>query len=125
VADAQLAGQIVVAVIAALASAGGAFVGARAAKRNTTVVDERAQKTTDMEVARQMFAMACSDKPKESIAAAHVLKGMKDDFTSDPVLRKFVILASAAISASEIEAYHQGATNVTTTPPPRATVGTS
>ena len=120
-------GQIVAALITGLATtvaAAWAALEARAANRNTKVVDERAQKTTNMDVARQMFAMACSDNDKESIPAAYVLKEMKDDFISDPVLRKFVIRAATALNASNIQAYHRGATKVTSTSPPGATAPT-
>jgi hypothetical protein len=124
--DAQLWGQIIAAGLTALASGGAAFLGVRTANRNTKVVDERAQKTTDMEVARQMFAMALSDNAKESVAAAYVLQEMKGDFISDPALRKFVIrAATAALKASNIQAYDGGATHVTTTPPPGGTAATS
>jgi hypothetical protein len=125
VADPVLLGQIVTAVATILASGGAAFWGARAADRNTEVVDARAQKTTDLDVARQMFAMALSDNPREADSAAYVLREMKADFISDPVLRKFVIRASAALNASNIQAYHGGATHVTTTPPPGGTAATS
>ena len=124
VADPQLVGQIVTAVATVLGSGGAAFWGARAANRNTEVVDARAQKTTDMEVARQMFAMALSNDTKEAEAAAYVLREMKDDFIADPVLRKFVIRAVTAVTAAERQAYHGGATHVTTTPPPGGTAGT-
>ena len=135
VADAQLVGQVVAAVVTGLATVGAAawaaFAGAHAANRNTQVLDDRARKTTDMDVARQMFAMACSPNDKESIAAAYVLKEMKSDLMSDPVLEKFVIRAVAAIIASDTQAYRRGATPQTTTPAPgsspqaAATVGTT
>jgi hypothetical protein len=119
-------GQIIAAGLTALVSGGAAFLGVRTANRNIKVVDERAQKTTDMEVARQMFAMALSDNAKESVAAAYVLQEMKGDFISDPALRKFVIrAATAALKASNIQAYDGGATHVTTTPPPGGTTGRS
>jgi len=112
-----LLGQIIAAGITALASAGAAFAGAGAANRNTKVIDERAQKTADLDLAQRMLAMACSDNASEAFVGASVLKKLKGDWNSDPKVRTFIIRSCEALNASNIQAYYGGATHVTTTPP--------
>jgi hypothetical protein len=122
VADPQLVGQIVAAGITALATAvaaaGAAFAGARAANRNTKVVDARAQKTAEWERIDRYVDMACSTDQTKAYVGLYHLQQSKADWNSDPEQRAFIKRTLEALNAPVIQAYRGGQTTVVTSPPP-------
>ena len=115
-------GQIIAAGVGAVASGLAAFAGVRAANRTTDVEDRRAEDTAEWERIRQLISMACSENEKESYVGMYILVRSKDDWNDNPAQRAFVKRAIDALTASAIAAYHEGATQVTTTPAPGGTV---
>lgn len=120
--DAQLVGQIVAAGVTAVASGGAAFLGVRTANRTTKVEDERAKDTADWERIQRLVTMACSTNDKEAYVGLYHLQKSKDDWNDNPEQRAFIKRTCEALNASAVTAYHGGATQVTTTPPPGGTV---
>jgi hypothetical protein len=118
VADPQIAGEIVVAVAAFLGSGGAAYLGMRAANRNTRVVDERAKETAEWERVRWMVTMALSENPNEAYVGVYLLEKSKDDWNSNPEQRALIKRTLEALNAPAVQAYRGGQTTVVTSPPP-------
>jgi hypothetical protein len=116
-------GQIVAALITGLATtvaAAWAALEARAANRNTKVVDERAQKTAEWERIDRLVTMACSTNPTESYVGLYHLEQAKADWKDDPEQRAFIKHTLEALNAPAIQAYREGQRKFVTGPPPSA-----
>jgi hypothetical protein len=118
VADGQLAGQIVAAVVTFLGTGGAAYLGARVAGRNTKVVDARAKETAEWQRIDRLVTMACSENPKEAYVGLYLLQQSKADWNSDPEQRAHIRRTLEALNAPAIQAYRGGQTTVVTSPPP-------
>jgi hypothetical protein len=118
VADPQIVGQIIVGVATFLGSGGAAYLGARAANRNTKVVDERAKETAEWERIRWMVTMALSRNDDEAYLGVYLLEQSKADWNSNPEQRTFVRRVLEALNDPAIQAYREGKTTVVTNPPP-------
>jgi hypothetical protein len=120
VADPQIVGQVVVAVAAFLGGGGAAYLGMRAANRNTDVEDRRARETALVEDKRaketaewarihELVKMACSTtNPVESYVGVYLLQRSKDNWRGNADQRAFVKRTLDALNAPAIEAYREG-----------------
>ncbi len=112
-----------------LGAAGAAFLGARAANRNTKVVDERAKKTAEWErIDRYGHDGVFRRIPPRRTSASITFRQSKADWNSDPEQRAFIKRTLEAINAPAIQAYRGGQTTVVTphvAPPPPPTAGRS
>jgi hypothetical protein len=118
VADPQIVGQIIVGVATFLGSGGAAYLGARAANRNTKVVDERAKETAEWERLRWVASLASSTNPTEAYLGVYLLEQSKADWNNNPEQRTFVRRVLEALNDPAIQAYREGKTTVVTNPPP-------
>jgi hypothetical protein len=123
VADPQIVGQTIAGVATFLASGGAAYLGARAANRNTKVVDERAKRTAEWERIDRLVTMACSENETEAYVGLYLLQQSKADWNSDPEQRAHIKRTLDALSAPAIQAYRRGQTTVVTNPPPPPPLG--
>lgn len=83
-------GQIIAALVTAVASGGAAFLGVIAANRNTKVVDVRAKHTAEWDHMHRLVAMACSTNQTESYVGMDLHEKSKADWFDDPDQRRFV-----------------------------------
>jgi hypothetical protein len=114
-------GQIVAALITGLATtvaAAWAALEARAANRNTKVVNERAQKTAEWERIDRYVTMTCSENEIEAYVGLFHLIESKADWNSDPEQRAFIKRTLKALNAPAKLAYLEGKTRVVTNQPP-------
>jgi hypothetical protein len=118
VADGQLAGQIVAAVVTFVGTGGAAFLGARVAGRNTKVVDARAKETAEWQRIDRMVTMACSENPTQAYVGLYHLQQSKADWNDDPEQRAFIKRTLEALNAPAIQAYREGQRKFVTGPPP-------
>jgi hypothetical protein len=109
-------GQIIAALVTAVASGGAAFLGVRAANRNVSVVDERAKATAEWERIHQLVDMAISNDPIKSYVGMELLINSKADWNGNPEQRTFIKHALEALNAPAIQAYRPGKTSVVTSP---------
>jgi hypothetical protein len=119
-------GQIVAALITGLATtvaAAWAALEARAANRNTKIVNERAQKTAEWERIDRLVTMACSTNDTEAYVGLYLLQQSKADWNSDPKQRAHIRRTLEALNAPAIQAYRGGQTTVVTSPPPSPPLG--
>jgi hypothetical protein len=120
VADGQLAGQIIAAVVTFLGTGGAAFLGARVAGRNTKVVDARAKETAEWQRIDRMVGMACSTNATEQYVGLYHLQQSKADWNGNPGQRAFIRRTLEALNDPAVRAYREGKTTVVTGSPPPA-----
>jgi hypothetical protein len=117
VADAQLVGQIIAAVVTFAGTGAAAFLGARVARRNTNVVDARAEETAEWNRIHWMVTMAVSTNPNEAEVGMTHLRESKNDWIRNPEQRAFIRRTCKALNAASVQAYRGGQTTVRTSPP--------
>lgn len=122
-ADGQLWGQIIAAVLTAAASGGGAFLGVVTANRNTNVVDARAKENAKWERIHRMVTMACSTNQTEASVGFYHLTKSKADWNENPEQAAFIRRTCEALTAAAVQAYRGGQTTVVTSPSPLPTGG--
>jgi hypothetical protein len=114
-------GQIVAALITGAATtvaAGWAAFEARAANRNTKVVNERAKETAEWERIERMITRACSTNPTEAYVGIYQLEQSKQDWNRNAEQVRHIRRTLDALTASAVKAYRGGQTRVVTSPPP-------
>jgi hypothetical protein len=116
-------GQIIAALVTAVASGSAAFLGVRAANRSTNVVDNRAKESAEWVRIYQLVDMASSSDPIKSGVGLHHLEQSKADWNRNPEQRAFIKRSLEALNAPMIKAYREGKTRVmvtqtTSMPPP-------
>jgi hypothetical protein len=100
VADGQLVGQIVAAVVTFIGTGGAAFLGARAANRNTDVEDKRAKEIAEAEDRRTKEIAAAEDRRIKELAAAEAQRA-KEAAEWDRIHR----MVTMAFSTNPLESY--------------------
>jgi hypothetical protein len=148
VADGQLVGQAVAAVVTGLATVGAAawaaFAGARTANRSTEVEDKRAREIAAAEDRRtkeiaaaeaqrakeaaewdrlhRMVTMAFSTNETEAFVGMDLLEKSMADWNDNPEQRKFIKNVLAAMTAGPVQAFSGSQTPVVTSASPLQSV---